>query len=67
MREYTTVKGDTWDQLALDFYGEEKALGSLIAANPRYSDVVVFDAGVVLTIPEESAVTLPETLPPWRR
>lgn len=67
MPKYITVRGDTWDQIALDFFGEEKALGGLIAANPRHSDVVVFDAGIELNIPEIPAVTLPETLPPWRR
>lgn len=67
MRNYTTVNGDTWDQIALDFFGDEKALSGLIAANPQHSDVVVFEAGVELVIPEKSAVTLPETLPPWRR
>lgn len=67
MRKYYTVSGDTWDQIALDFYGEERTLGTLIAANPQHSDVVVFDAGVELLIPEQPEHPLPETLPPWRR
>jgi phage tail protein X len=67
MRKYYTVNGDTWDQIALDCYGEERTLGTLIAANPQHSDVVVFEAGVDLVIPDKSSVALPETLPPWRR
>ncbi len=67
MLEYTTVEGDTFDSLALMFYNEEKLASEIIKANPDYCDVLIFDAGVKLTIPEVSTVTLPATLPPWRR
>lgn len=63
---YTTIAGDTYDILALDVYNDEMLAGGLIKANPDYSGVLVFDAGVRLWIPyvEERA---PATLPPWRR
>ena len=67
MRKYTTVAGDTFDLLALMFYDDEKAASAIIAANPDYCDVLIFEAGVVLSIPDEVSVALPETLPPWRR
>lgn len=67
MREYTTVSGDTFDGLALVFYGDEKLASEIILANVDYCDVLVFDAGVTLNIPDVSTVTPPETLPPWRR
>lgn len=67
MRKYTTVAGDTFDLLALDFYADEKAASAIIQANPGHCDVLAFESGVVLSIPDEAAVTLPETLPPWRR
>lgn len=67
MRKYTTVAGDTFDLLALEFYDDEKSASAIIQANPDYCDVLIFEAGVVLSIPDEASVALPETLPPWRR
>ena len=63
---YTTMAGDTWDILALDAYDDESKASHIIQANPQYSHVLVFPAGVELKIPiiEESAS---ETLPPWKR
>ena len=67
MRKYTTVSGDTFDGLALTFYGDEKLASEIMLANIDYCDVLIFDAGVILNVPDVSTVTLPETLPPWRR
>ena len=67
MRKCSTVAGDTFDLLALDFYADEKAASAIIQANQDHCDVLIFDAGVVLNIPDEADVSLPETLPPWRR
>lgn len=67
MREYITVEGDTFDSLALLFYDEEKLASEIIKANPDYCDVLIFEAGITLIIPDVSSVTFPETLPPWRR
>ena len=64
---YITVEGDTFDGLALRFYDNEKLASAIIQANPDYCDTLIFEAGVSLTIPAVSTVTLPETLPPWRR
>jgi len=63
---YTTMAGDTWDILALDFYDDESKASLIIQANPQHSHVLVFPAGVQLKVPviEESAL---ETLPPWKR
>lgn len=66
-RIYTTVDGDTFDALALEFYDEEKLASAIIQANPDYCDTLIFSAGVELIIPEQIAVAMPETLPPWRR
>lgn len=65
--EYTTVQGDTFDFIALKAYTDEKMASAVIAANPDYSDVLIFDAGAVLRIPIISGTDTPETLPPWRR
>ena len=63
----TTVEGDTFDALALEFYNDEKQAGLIIQANPDYCDVLIFEADVELKIPIVEFVELPETLPPWRR
>ena len=66
-KTHITVEGDTFDGLALHYYDDEKLAHSIIQANPDHCDVLIFEAGVALDIPEVSTVTLPETLPPWRR
>ena len=64
---YKTIDGDTFDLLALAFYNDEKQASTIIRANPDHCDTLIFSAGVELTIPEAISVTMPETLPPWRR
>ena len=66
-KTHITVQGDTFDGLALRYYNDEKQASAIVVANLDYCGTLVFDAGVPLTIPDESALTLPETLPPWRR
>lgn len=63
----TTVEGDTFDRLALEFYKDEKQAGLIIQANLDYCDVLIFEAGIGLDIPIVDIIDLPETLPPWRR
>lgn len=65
--EYTTRQGDTFDELALQVYDSEKKAHLLIEANPDYADVLIFDAGVALTIPVYENTAPLETLAPWRR
>lgn len=64
---HITVEGDTFDGLALHYYNDEKLASVIMQENPDYCDTLIFEAGIVLTIPAMSTVTLPETLPPWRR
>lgn len=64
---HTTVEGDTFDGLALQYYNDEKLASAIIQANPDHCDTLIFEAGIKLTIPAVSSVTLPGTLPPWRR
>jgi hypothetical protein len=64
--EYTTIQGDTFDMISLDFYDDEKYASEIIKSNPEYRTVLVFDEGSILKIPiidEETA----ESLPPWKR
>lgn len=66
-KTHITAQGDTFDSLALAYYNNEKMSSSLIQANLNHCSTLIFEAGVSLVIPEVSTVTLPETLPPWRR
>lgn len=67
MYEHITVEGDTFDSLALQYYSEERLASTIIQANPDYCDTLIFEAGVLLYIPDVSTVEMPSTLPPWRR
>lgn len=64
--KYTTRKGDTFDVLALDAYNDEMLSPLIIEANPEYCGVLVFEAGITLTIPKISR-ELVSSLPPWQR
>lgn len=66
-KPHITAEGDTFDALALEYYNDEKLASTIIQANPDHCDTLIFEAGVSLKIPEVTQVTLPETLPPWRR
>ncbi|HIU80008.1 MAG TPA: tail protein X [Candidatus Coproplasma excrementipullorum] len=65
--EYVTRLGDTFDELALQFYDEEKMASYIIAANPDYADVLIFEDTVTLRIPIFDDSSKPATLAPWRR
>lgn len=64
---YVTSEGDTFDELALDMYGDEKLAHYIIEYNPDYADVLVFEANVELALPIVEDAEIPDTLPPWRR
>ena len=51
-KTYVTIQGDMWDSISLKFYGNEKYIDKLIAANFKYREEAVFSAGIVLNIPE---------------
>lgn len=64
---YTTRQGDTWDLIAFLFLHEERKATTLIDLNPKYSDVIVFEAGVKLTIPVFEENISKDTQAPWRQ
>lgn len=66
-KNHITVSGDTFDSLALEYFDNERLASFIIRANPDYCSTVIFEAGTSLTIPDVSTVTLPQSLPPWRR
>lgn len=65
--EYETRVGDTFDELALQVYDNEKMSHHIIEHNPDYADVIIFEESVKLIIPIFDETEAPETLAPWRR
>ncbi|MBN1071146.1 LysM domain-containing protein [Clostridium botulinum] len=64
--EYTTINGDTFDKIALDFYGEENYSTFIMQLNPKNIRTVIFEAGVKLIIPKLK-IANKLTLPPWKK
>lgn len=64
---YVTMQNDAWDAVAFRLWGDERLFHHLMAANPEHRDVVLFAAGVELTIPEKPENFVAFELPPWRR
>ena len=68
MNTYTTKSGDMWDGIAYLAYGSTAHTSKLIMANPEYSDVYFFPAGIVLRIPDLYETDVDKSnVPPWRR
>lgn len=66
MRTYTTIQGDMWDGIAKKIYGTENGINVLLEANLKYRDIIIFSGGILLNIPEYTALMI-NNLPPWRR
>ena len=63
---YKTIRGDTWDDIAVQAYGDGALMSLLIYANPELCRVVVFEGGEIMKIPIISEAASDE-LPPWKR
>ena len=63
-RIYTTILGDTWDLIAYQQMGSEKYMKELMDANWMLTDILQFDAGTELTIPDIVQAS-DSTLPFW--
>jgi hypothetical protein len=61
---YPTLGDETWDQVALKVYGAERFANVLMAANPIYHEIVFFDSGMVLIIPQLTMIS-PVNVMPW--
>jgi len=65
-KQYTTISGDMWDGIAYQMLGGERHTDTLIKSNLKHRHIVIFEAGIVLDIPEiETEASL--QLPPWKR
>ena len=54
MTTYITKTGDMFDSISREVYGSEAYMSKIIMANPKYSGVYFFKAGVELKIPKIS-------------
>ncbi|NFH90887.1 LysM domain-containing protein [Clostridium botulinum] len=64
--EYNTINGDTFDKIALDFYGEENYSTFIMQLNPDHIKTIIFDSGIKLLIPKLK-INNKSSLPPWKR
>lgn len=62
---HVTNENDTFDKLALDFYGEEKYSVFIMQMNPNHIGTIQFEYGVKLMIPilQDRDTS---SLPPWK-
>lgn len=69
--QYKTVEGDRWDTVAFKAYGDctGTQIDTIKSANPYVTAKDVLPAGIYLNIPilEESAESIEENLPPWKK
>lgn len=63
---HRTKQGETWDMISLLAYGTPYKVAELIEANPKYSDVLIFDEGIILIIPQIEETKI-DSLPPWKQ
>lgn len=69
MKTYTTIQGQTWDQIAYEIFGDEYMCDKLMELNRDKINIFVFPAGVNLLLPDrESALkrTVSSDYPTWR-
>jgi len=64
--KYTTIQGETWDAISQAFYDNPFKVADIIAVNPQYADVLIFEDGTELYIPILESES-PDTMPPWKR
>lgn len=62
---YRAVRGDSWDWIAHQAYGNAALSPILLYANPALTGLLVLEGGEIITIPiiDAAASVL---LPPWR-
>lgn len=65
-KKYLTSQGETWESISMDFYGTPYKMAELIQCNPAYSNVLIFEDNVELSIPIIE-VEVSTTLAPWKR
>jgi len=65
LSSYRTIQGETWDLIAYKLWGSEYLLPLLFEANPQCRDILIFEGGLLLNVPEvlvEDVTERPEWL-----
>lgn len=52
MNKYKTIQGDAWDLIAYKLWGSEYLIPLILEANSNYRNVVIFDGGIELNVPD---------------
>jgi phage tail protein X len=66
MKTMKTMRGETFDSLALKLYGDEKYAANLLAENPDLCHLMQFGGGENVRIPDVDTED-DSSLPPWKR
>lgn len=68
-KKYVCAAGETWDGLALRFYGSELLFNHILDSNKDKIDIVIFEGGEEIDIPliDLESIEMKDSLPPWRR
>lgn len=66
MMQYTASEKETFDQIALNIYGNERYAYLLLQANPTQCHKIFMEGGEVLDAPERTQEDK-SLLPPWKR
>lgn len=67
---YITNSGQTWDQIALELYGDEHYCEKIMDENLDKLEYLIFPAGVELKLPEDETFreeNYSENYPEWRK
>ena len=65
--KYTAGAGETWAGIAFKLWKEETLMWKLIEANPLRANIVIFEGGEELNVPEIEETDYKAAMPPWRR
>lgn len=66
MMEITCTKGQTWDVLALNHLGDEFRMDELLSENQYFhSDILTFENGDKISIPERVIEEISIIKSPW--
>ena len=52
--KYTTIQGDTWDNIAYKTVDNEYAMVEIMKANKEHLGTLIFDGGIELDIPDSA-------------
>lgn len=67
MMSYQCSARETFDEIALNLYGDERYASVLLEANPLLAHKIRMDGGEILRAPEIAKMDERATLPPWKR